>query len=592
MPISRVFILVAAIAAALLGAAVIVGWHTRNIELIQISASFVPMQYNTALGFLLSGLGLALSISTRASAAFAVAYRAVSALVFLLGFLTLAEYVFGVDLRIDQLFMQHYVDLHTSAPGRMAPNTALCFTLVGLSLAISVPPYASRLGSARFSPAALSVLSALIFGLGLVAFTGYLTEMETAYGWGSLTKMAVHTAVGFLIISMGLHALAWQREAGRGDRLPIWLPWPVGIATVTVAIALWQALHAAEVRASRLLGDTAITSIDDSVLIFGMLIAITVLAISHEFVRSRKDDSASATSSRFSALLVLFVGSGLAVGLYKQSSANFRQAVTSRFEAAVEQHVSALERGLGWYTGMLYDYRSFYESSADVTQETFLRLAEHDLGQLDALDVILVAEVLPAADRKMAAEESDAQSGRPMQLFDSPDDPQVPSPTRDYHLPVTMTAPLMDAFVGLDLASIDWVRQIYEDAMSTRTVLASRAFNSRIIEEPGKRLALVIAFGGPGAAESIAGSLVAAVFRIDTMLNNVFTTFTAPSGLRLRVRDTDPDVEEDLLFEYASADADAPESLVYTTTEVLEIGGRTWRIEAAAANSIRYPETK
>ena len=43
-----------------LGIVVVLGWHTGNTRLIQVHPSFVPMQYNTALGFLASGLGLLL----------------------------------------------------------------------------------------------------------------------------------------------------------------------------------------------------------------------------------------------------------------------------------------------------------------------------------------------------------------------------------------------------------------------------------------------------------------------------------------------------------------------------------------------------
>ncbi|MCH7696007.1 MAG: hypothetical protein IIB73_06880, partial [Proteobacteria bacterium] len=37
---------------------VVTGWHTHNILLIQVSPAFAPMQYNTAMGFLLCGAGL------------------------------------------------------------------------------------------------------------------------------------------------------------------------------------------------------------------------------------------------------------------------------------------------------------------------------------------------------------------------------------------------------------------------------------------------------------------------------------------------------------------------------------------------------
>lgn len=41
-----------------LGSIVIIGWYTGSARLLQISPSFVAMQYNTALCFLLFGIAL------------------------------------------------------------------------------------------------------------------------------------------------------------------------------------------------------------------------------------------------------------------------------------------------------------------------------------------------------------------------------------------------------------------------------------------------------------------------------------------------------------------------------------------------------
>ena len=85
----------------LLGVVVLLGWYTHNQTLIQVSPTFVPMQYNTALGFLVCGVGLLLAV--RASAKGALVFGALAAMI---GILTLIEYVFGVDLGIDQLLME------------------------------------------------------------------------------------------------------------------------------------------------------------------------------------------------------------------------------------------------------------------------------------------------------------------------------------------------------------------------------------------------------------------------------------------------------------------------------------------------------
>jgi len=83
-------------ATLLLGLVVIVGWYTGSRTLIQVLPQFVPMQYNTALGFVLSGAALLLLIRERGRGAVAL-----GALAALIGALTLVEYVAQVDLRED-----------------------------------------------------------------------------------------------------------------------------------------------------------------------------------------------------------------------------------------------------------------------------------------------------------------------------------------------------------------------------------------------------------------------------------------------------------------------------------------------------------
>ena len=116
----------------LLGLLVLVGWYINSKTLIQIFPAFVPMQYNTALGFLLCGIGLLCLFKFRKFS------LVCGILVFLLGFLTLIQYIFGFSLGIDEFLMEAYITVKTSHPGRMAPNTALCFMLSGAALVLQI----------------------------------------------------------------------------------------------------------------------------------------------------------------------------------------------------------------------------------------------------------------------------------------------------------------------------------------------------------------------------------------------------------------------------------------------------------------------
>ncbi len=186
-------LLISRLLSTALGLIVLAGWYTHSTTLIQVLPTFVPMQYNTALGFFLSGLGPILVYRDRLPFA-----RMVGVLVSTIGFLTLIEYVFGVDLGIDQLLMEHYVNVKTSHPGRMAPNTAVCFLLSGLSII-----YLTQSDS-ETNQKITGILGAVTASLGAVALFGYISGLETTYGWGHLTRMAVHTSIGFVAIGLGV----------------------------------------------------------------------------------------------------------------------------------------------------------------------------------------------------------------------------------------------------------------------------------------------------------------------------------------------------------------------------------------------------
>jgi len=168
---------VTGVAAVVLGLLVLLGWHTHNVHLLQIIPTFAPMQYNAALGLLLCGSGVLALLGgwTRLAGLCGV-------LVMLLGGLTCSEYLSGIDLSIDQLFMQHFIAMATAYPGRMSPNTALCFMLLGT---IVVVMRTSGHGARALLLTGLG--SVAVMALGLVACFGYLVQVKGVPGWAYFT---------------------------------------------------------------------------------------------------------------------------------------------------------------------------------------------------------------------------------------------------------------------------------------------------------------------------------------------------------------------------------------------------------------------
>ena len=234
MSSGRIAALTAGGLSAVLGLLVIVGWHTHIAMLVQVHPTFVPMLYNTALGFVLCGAGIlaaALGAGRLARLAGAVAGA--------LGLLTLLEHLFGVDLGIDQLLMNHYITIHTPFPGRMAINTAINFTLSGAALLAGASAIAPR-----WAQAARGLLGSIVSAFGLIAFSGYLSGIEPAYAWWGWPPMAVQTSAGFVLVGAGLVGLGLS-ERRRNAGAPGWLTLQVMVGGMAATICLWQAMDVA-----------------------------------------------------------------------------------------------------------------------------------------------------------------------------------------------------------------------------------------------------------------------------------------------------------------------------------------------------------
>jgi PAS domain S-box-containing protein len=224
---ARIVVVVAGLVTALLGAAVILGWHAHLTELVQVRPQFPPMQYNTALGFLLCGVGLMAAATARKWLVIGCSVATAA-----LAWLTLVQYLGGWDLGIDTLLFRPFIFTQTSHPGRMSPISALCFILVGLALIGS-----QMLDRTRGRSLTLALLASVVGSLSSMALLGYLLDLHGTFAWGQMSGMAVHTAGMFLALGGGLLALALGQA-----RRHSWLPVPIALWLLASTLILWQAL--------------------------------------------------------------------------------------------------------------------------------------------------------------------------------------------------------------------------------------------------------------------------------------------------------------------------------------------------------------
>lgn len=252
------------IALVLLGAAVITGWHTNTPLLVQILPAYIAMVYNTALGFIFSGIALLALVNGNRRLVMTCA-----GFIMAIGLLTLLQYLFQTDLGIDNFFIEHDINVKTSHPGRLAPNTALCFFLAGLALILAQQKTQKWIVA--------SGLGSIVTGLGFIAFTGYLIGFKGAYGWGHLPPMAVHTSLGVAILGTGILSYCWIQSSANTNTPKNWLAVPAGFLIITITVSLWQAFHVEEV----------FTVARFFVLLFGIILAVVISFTLHLLQESR-----------------------------------------------------------------------------------------------------------------------------------------------------------------------------------------------------------------------------------------------------------------------------------------------------------------
>jgi PAS domain S-box-containing protein len=216
-----------------LGVTVLVGWFFHYPALVQFLPQLPPVTRNAGVCFLLCGLALLMVVLKRSRWLVIVCTGIVS----IVSVLTIVEYVFHVNVGIDELLGPSYITVKLSSPGRMAPVAAICFTMASIGLLLA-PKILSRRATLL-----LGLNGSIIAAVGMATSMGIALGSSDAFGWGNVTRVSLQTAVGLSVLGFGILALVWHVETYPVGT-PRWLPMSVAIAVGTSTLGLWQALIA------------------------------------------------------------------------------------------------------------------------------------------------------------------------------------------------------------------------------------------------------------------------------------------------------------------------------------------------------------
>ncbi|MES2826160.1 MAG: EAL domain-containing protein [Pseudomonadota bacterium] len=188
------------IALLVMGGIVLLGWLLHIPLMVQFKIGFVPMQFNTGMCFVLTGIVLALPGLT--GKLFPHFQTVAGGFLIILCGLTFSEILFDLNLGIDWPALHTWIGDGNIRPGRMAPNTALGFICIGFSFVL-IP----RVSTKRQS-GCVQILTFSIIALGLTGLAGYMLGPDLLFGWTRSARMAVQTAFGMIFTGIALW-LSW-----------------------------------------------------------------------------------------------------------------------------------------------------------------------------------------------------------------------------------------------------------------------------------------------------------------------------------------------------------------------------------------------
>lgn len=174
---------------------VLVGWILDVETLKCVMQGATAMKFNTAISFLL--LNIAFLMIFRKESVCQWIFGLALVVVMSIGLTTLIQYVFGLDFGFDQLFFKdkHSVAQNLKYPGRMSPAASLCFVLLSAGLylqGLKAKPY----------PSIAQYFFHLVTFTGFLALIGYIYRIPIMYKMSTISSMAIHTSVMFIMSSV------------------------------------------------------------------------------------------------------------------------------------------------------------------------------------------------------------------------------------------------------------------------------------------------------------------------------------------------------------------------------------------------------
>jgi PAS domain S-box-containing protein len=215
---------------ALINFFLMVAWYAHFETLIKLSPTSPPIQFNTAFTLFFTSVSILLFRSNRKALAGLCAL-----IVFTMGTLTFLEFMFHINLGIDQLFIDCYLAALPAHPGRMASNSALCFMLLGSAL------FLISIQSPKRSAQLPIYMGASVVAFSSLALFGFFIKLPVEFGWGNFSSMAIQTALSFILLGISVVLTGVGLGPTLNRNWKDFLPILVAMMVLTGTVGIWQA---------------------------------------------------------------------------------------------------------------------------------------------------------------------------------------------------------------------------------------------------------------------------------------------------------------------------------------------------------------
>ncbi|MEP6883159.1 MAG: diguanylate cyclase [Gammaproteobacteria bacterium] len=185
-----------------LGVTVVFGWLVHSRALVTIFPGYIPMVFDAGAAFFLAGISLWLLHKPGAAAG--AVRAAIGVVLVLLSCGVLFEPWLGGSLGIDLPQLHAWYDYGDLQPGRMAPNTAMSFALIGAAVLLT------DRATTKSGVVVIVILNFSILGLGLTGLAGYFLAPDLLFEWTRSARMAVPTATGIILCAIALR-MTWSK---------------------------------------------------------------------------------------------------------------------------------------------------------------------------------------------------------------------------------------------------------------------------------------------------------------------------------------------------------------------------------------------